>query len=75
MYLKYTQNIPKITENTVGLKLNIGTTMGISIDSAQNINSGTAVVQSWMVKVGVDPFTAVIQVQDQDPRGVRGAFR
>ena len=49
--------------------------MGISIDSAQNINGGTSVVQSWMVKVGVDPFTAVIQVQDQDPRGARGAFR
>ena len=75
MYLKFTQNIPKITEDTVGLKLNIGTTMGISIDSGQDINDGTAVVQSWMVKVGVDPFTAVIQVQDRDPRGVRGAFR
>ena len=73
MYLNYNVNPPKITENTVGIKLNIGTTMGISLDSSQAVVSG--VVRTWMSKVGVDPFTVVVQVQNQDPRGVRGAFR
>jgi hypothetical protein len=73
MYLNYTVNPPKISENTVGIKLNIGTTAGISLDSSQAVVS--SVVRTWMSKVGVDPFTVVVQVQNQDPRGVRGAFR
>ena len=73
MFVNYTTNVPKITENTVGLKLNIGTTMGISLDSAQVVVG--SVVRTWMAKVGVDPFTVVVQVQNRDPRGVRGRWR
>ena len=73
MYLNYTTNPPKITESTSGIKLNIGTTMGISLDSAQVVVG--EVVRTWMAKVGVDPFTVVVQVQNRDPRGVRGRWR
>ena len=73
MYLNYTVNPPKITENTTGIKLNIGTTMGISLDSSQVVVD--SVVRTWMSKVGVDPFTVVVQVQNRDPRGVRGRWR
>ena len=73
MYLNYTTNPPKISENTVGIKLNIGTTMGISLDSAQVVVG--AVVRTWMAKVGVDPFTVVVQVQNRDRRGARGRWR
>ena len=73
MYLNYTTNTPKISENTVGIKLNIGTTMGISLDSAQVVVGD--VVRTWMAKVGVDPFTVVVQVQNRDRRGARGRWR
>ena len=73
MYLNYTTNPPKISENTVGIKLNIGTTMGISLDSAQVVVGD--VVRTWMAKVGVDPFTVVVQVQNRDRRGARGRWR
>jgi hypothetical protein len=75
MFIHYTELAPRISENTVSLKLNISTSDGISIDSNQDINGSTNVVQTWMAKVGVDPFTVVVQVQNQDPRGARGAFR
>ena len=73
MYLNYTTNPPKITENTSGIKLNIGTTMGISLDSAQVVVG--EVVRTWMAKVGVDPFTVIVQIQNRDRRGVRGRWR
>ena len=73
MYLNYTTNPPKITESTSGIKLNIGTTMGISLDSAQVVVG--AVVRTWMAKVGVDPFTVIVQIQNRDRRGVRGRWR
>ena len=73
MYLNYTTSPPKITESTSGIKLNIGTTMGISLDSAQVVVG--AVVRTWMAKVGVDPFTVVVQVQNRDRRGARGRWR
>jgi len=73
MYLNYTTNPPKITESTSGIKLNIGTTMGISLDSAQVVVG--EVVRTWMAKVGVDPFTVIVQIQNRDRRGVRGRWR
>ena len=73
MFVNYTTNVPKITENTVGLKLNIGTTMGISLDSAQVVVG--EVVRTWMAKVGVDPFTVIVQIQHRDRRGGRGRWR
>ena len=73
MYLNYTTNPPKITESTSGIKLNIGTTMGISLDSAQVVVG--EVVRTWMAKVGVDPFTVIVQIQNRDRRGARGRWR
>ena len=69
VYIEY-PNPVKISENTVGFKINIGTAHGISIDSAQEVAGG--VVKTWMAKVGVDPFTIVVQTKT---RRARGAWR
>ena len=66
VYIKYSNSI-KISENTTGFKINIGTAHGISIDSAQVVEGG--VVKTWMAKVGVDPFTIVVQTKTKRRRG------
>ena len=66
VYIKYPNSV-KISENTVGFKINIGTTHGISLDSAQVVEGG--VVKTWMAKVGVDPFTIVVQTKTKRRRG------
>ena len=73
MYYNYTNPVV-ISELTTGFKINIGTSHGISLDSAQVIASGVEdVVQTWMAKVGVDPFT--VQIQTREKRRRRGAWR
>jgi hypothetical protein len=66
VYIKYPNSV-KISESTVGFKINIGTTHGISLDSAQVVEGG--VVKTWMAKVGVDPFTIVVQTKTKRRRG------
>jgi hypothetical protein len=76
MYYRYTNPI-NISELTNGFKINIGTSHGISLDSAQVIAGGIEdVVQNWMAKVGVDPFTVQIQTRErQKRRRSRGNWR
>lgn len=76
MYYRYTNPI-NISELTTGFKINIGTSHGISLDSAQVIAGGIEdVVQNWMAKVGVDPFTVQIQTRErQKRRRSRGNWR
>ena len=76
MYYRYTNPIV-ISELTSGFKINIGTSHGISLDSEQVIAGGIEdVVQTWMAKVGVDPFTVKIQTRERKRRSrVRGAWR
>jgi hypothetical protein len=66
VYIKYPNSV-KISESTVGFKINIGTTHGISLDSAQVVEG--EVVKTWMAKVGVDPFTIVVQTKTKRRRG------
>ena len=65
VYIKYPNSV-KISENTIGFKLNFATTR-ISLDSAQVVEGG--VVKTWMAKVGVDPFTIVVQTKTKRRRG------
>ena len=65
VYIKYPNSV-KISENTIGFKLNFATTR-ISLDSAQVVVGG--VVKTWMAKVGVDPFTIVVQTKAKRRRG------
>ena len=76
MYYRYTNPVV-ISELTSGFKINIGTSHGISLDSAQVIAGGIEdVVQNWMAKVGVDPFTVKIQTRERKRRSRgRGAWR
>ena len=72
-YFRYTNPVV-ISELTTGFKINIGTSHGISLDSAQVIAGGIEdVVQNWMAKVGVDPFT--VKIQTREKRRRRGAWR
>jgi hypothetical protein len=66
IYIKYPSPI-KISENTVGFKFNIGTTHGISLESAQVVDG--EVVKTWMSNVGVEPFTIVVQTKSRRARG------
>ena len=71
-FFKYANPV-KISENTVGFKLNFATTVAISLDVSQDedtADGGNGKI--WMSKVGVDPFT--IQVQTKTRRA-RGAWR
>ena len=73
VYYRYANPIA-ISEFTTGLKINIGTSHGISLDSSQVVASGVEdVVQTWMAKVGVDPFT--VKIQTREKRRRRGAWR
>ncbi len=73
VYYRYTNPVV-ISELTTGFKINIGTSHGISLDSAQVIAGGIEdVVQNWMAKVGVDPFT--VKIQTRKKRRSRGAWR
>ena len=72
-YFRYTNPVV-ISELTTGFKINIGTSHGISLDSSQVVASGVEdVVQTWMAKVGVDPFT--VKIQTREKRRRRGAWR
>jgi len=68
-FFKYANPV-KISENTIGFKLNFATTVAISLDASQNDDGGDGKI--WMSKVGADPFT--IQVQTKTKRA-RGAWR
>ena len=72
-YFRYTNPVV-ISELTTGFKINIGTSHGISLDSSQVVASGVEdVVQTWMAKVGIDPFT--VKIQTREKRRRRGAWR
>ena len=71
-FFKYANPV-KISENTIGFKLNFATTVAVSIDASQNEDTGDGGDgKIWMSKVGADPFT--IQVQTKTRRA-RGAWR
>jgi hypothetical protein len=65
-HFKYTNPV-KISENTVGFKLNFATTRGVSLDGSQDGSN-----HIYMAKVGADPFTIEIQTKT---RRTRGAWR
>jgi len=65
-HFKYTNPI-KISENTIGFKLNFATTRGVSLDAGQD-----GANKVFMAKVGADPFTIEIQTKT---RRTRGAWR
>ena len=71
-FFKYANPV-KISENTIGFKLNFATTVAVSLDASQDedtADGGDGKI--WMSKVGADPFT--IQVQTKTKRA-RGAWR
>ena len=71
-FFKYANPV-KISENTIGFKLNFATTVAVSLDASQNEDTddgGDGKI--WISKVGADPFT--IQVQTKTRRA-RGAWR
>ena len=71
-FFKYASPV-KISENTVGFKLNFATTVAVSLDTSQSedvADGGDGKI--WMSKVGADPFT--IQVQTKTKRA-RGSWR
>ena len=71
-FFKYANPV-KISENTIGFKLNFATTAAVSLDASQNEDTddgGDGKI--WISKVGADPFT--IQVQTKTRRA-RGAWR
>jgi hypothetical protein len=71
-FFKYANPV-KISENTIGFKLNFATTVAVSIDASQNEDAGDGGDgKIWTSKVGADPFT--IQVQTKTRR-TRGAWR
>ena len=71
-FFKYANPV-KISENTVGFKLNFATTVAVSLDASQNEDSADGGDgKIWMSKVGADPFT--IQVQTKIKRA-RGSWR
>jgi hypothetical protein len=70
-FFKYANPV-KISENTVGFKLNFATTVAVSLDVSQNEEAPTSDGKIWMSKVGADPFT--IQVQTKTKRA-RGSWR
>jgi hypothetical protein len=71
-FFKYANPV-KISENTVGFKLNFATTVAVSLDVSQNEDSADGGDgKIWMSKVGADPFT--IQVQTKTKRA-RGSWR
>ena len=71
-FFKYANPV-KISENTVGFKLNFATTVAVSLDVSQNEDSADGGDgKIWMSKVGADPFT--IQVQTKSKRA-RGSWR
>ena len=65
-HFKYTNPV-KISENTIGFKLNFATTRGVSLDGAQDGSN-----HIYMAKVGADPFTIEVQTKT---RRLRGAWR
>ena len=71
-FFKYANPV-KISENTIGFKLNFATTVAVSLDASQNEDSADGGDgKIWMSKVGADPFT--IQVQTKTKRA-RGSWR
>ena len=62
-HFKYTNPI-KISENTIGFKLNFATTRGVSLDAGQD-----GANKVFMSKVGADPFTIEIQTKTKRARG------
>jgi hypothetical protein len=62
-HFKYTNSV-KISENTVGFKLNFATTRGVSLDGAQADDN-----HIYMAKVGADPFTIEVQTKTRRSRG------
>jgi hypothetical protein len=62
-HFKYTNPV-KISENTIGFKLNFATTRGVSLDGAQDDNN-----HIYMAKVGADPFTIEVQTKTRRRRG------
>ena len=62
-HFKYTNPI-KISENTIGFKLNFATTRGVSLDAGQD-----GANKVFMSKVGADPFTIEVQTKTRRTRG------
>ena len=68
-FFKYANPV-KISENTIGFKLNFATTVAVSLDASQNedtADGGDGKI--WMSKVGADPFTIQVQTKTRRTRG------
>ena len=68
-FFKYANPV-KISENTIGFKLNFATTVAVSLDATQNedtADGGDGKI--WMSKVGADPFTIQVQTKTRRTRG------
>jgi len=71
-FFKYANPV-KISENTIGFKLNFATTVAVSIDASQNEDTGDGGDgKIWTSKVGADPFTIEVQTKT---RRLRGTWR
>jgi len=68
-FFKYANPV-KISENTIGFKLNFATTVAVSLDASQSEDSADGGDgKIWMSKVGADPFTIQVQTKTRRTRG------